>query len=245
MAKMPARKKRCLHCAEIIFVKSLPDDRAKRLMTEAQAKAAEDAWEKYCRENSVRRRAMAALPVFGLSREYLDHVLKNTGWTAAVAMEAILSAVARDHRRTRHQRKGAHLLLARMLIEARDTRWREHMEQSIREELAEWEGRGALAVQIRKPRPWEPALEMLEMRAAGASVDDIAKATGYSVITVTRNLETRGNDPRTGPHCDRHAGRIFSFAQALDVMPLPCGETCVCSWSPVLVSDFAPIVQTK
>lgn len=240
---MPGRKKRCPHCGEPIYVRWLPADRGKRLMTEAQVKAIDDA----AHAAYQRQKAENTLSLIGVSGEYLDRVIKDTGWELSVAVEAILfAAIAPNSKMTRHQRHCAHWALATKMIEAGDARWREHMEQSIREELTGWEEQGVvLAVRIRKPGAWEPALKMLEMRAAGAGVDEIAKATGYSVITVNRNLETRGLDPRVGPQCDRHAGRIFSFAQALDEMPLPCGETCVCSWSPLLRSNFEPVSQTK
>ncbi len=243
---MPARKKRCPHCAEPIYVRSTPQDRTRRLMTASQAKAAEDAWHMYGLQGYTRRKAENTLALIGVSSEKLERLLECTGWELSAAVEACLfAAIGPQSTMTRQQKKLAHWALAKRMIETGDARWREHMEESIREELADWEGGGALAVRIRKPTPWGPALRMLEMRGAGVSVDEIAKATGYSEITVRRNLETRGEDPRVGPHCDRQAGRVFSFAQALAAMPLPCGETCVCSWSPVFVSDFAPISQTK
>lgn len=95
-----------------------------------------------------------------------------------------------------------------------------------------------VGVQVAKPRPWPPAAEMLKMQERGASVRSIARATGYSVITVRRNLATRGEDCRVGPQCDRHADRIFSIREALDEMPLPCGEDCICRWRPILRSDL-------
>jgi len=246
LAKMPARKKRCPSCSQPIYVKSTPEDRTKRLMTASQAKAAEDAWHMHGVRGYTRQKAENTLALIGVSSEQLNHLLESTGWELSVAVEACLfAAIGPESTMTRHHKKCAHWAIAKKMIETGDARWQEHMAQSIREELADWQERGALGVRVRKPSPWPPAASMLEMHAFGASVEEIATATGYSAVTVKRNLESRGNDPRTGPHCDRHAGRVFSFAQALDAMPLPCGETCICSWSPVLACDFAPTLQTK
>lgn len=97
-----------------------------------------------------------------------------------------------------------------------------------------------VGVRVRKPMPWPPALQMIEMHARGDKVETIAAATGYSIITVKRNLALQGMDHRTGPQCDRHAGRAFSVQEALDEMPLPCSASCVCDWSPILRADLDP-----
>lgn len=44
LEKMPQRKTKCKACGEYIFVKSTPDNRENRLMTQSQADAAERAW---------------------------------------------------------------------------------------------------------------------------------------------------------------------------------------------------------
>lgn len=45
LAKIPQRKTKCKACGEFIFVKDTPRNRTKRLMTAAQAEAADHAWE--------------------------------------------------------------------------------------------------------------------------------------------------------------------------------------------------------
>lgn len=94
-----------------------------------------------------------------------------------------------------------------------------------------------LGVRIAKPRPWEPAAQMLELQRQGKDIKTIASLTGYSIPTVKRNLETQGIDHRTGPQCNRHTGRTFTVDEALREMPIPCGESCACWWRPVLKSD--------
>lgn len=44
LPKMPARKTKCKACGRFMYVKSTPENREKRLMTEAQADAAERLW---------------------------------------------------------------------------------------------------------------------------------------------------------------------------------------------------------
>lgn len=44
LLKMPQRKTKCKACGEFMFIKGTPDNRAKRLMTAAQADAAEAMW---------------------------------------------------------------------------------------------------------------------------------------------------------------------------------------------------------
>ena len=45
LEKMPQRKTKCRACGEFIFIKNTPRNSTKRLMTAAQAEAADQAWE--------------------------------------------------------------------------------------------------------------------------------------------------------------------------------------------------------
>ncbi len=44
LPQMPQRKTRCKACGQFMYVRSTPDDRTRRLMTEAQMQASEAAW---------------------------------------------------------------------------------------------------------------------------------------------------------------------------------------------------------
>ena len=113
-------------------------------------------------------------------------------------------------------------------------RWIEELER-----LKENEQRGfVVGVEISKPKPWPPAAMMVQLHDEGVDIKAITKKTGYSVPTVERNLKTRGEDPRTGPQCDKYSGRTFSVDEALREMPLPCGPKCICSWRPIFRSDL-------
>lgn len=98
----------------------------------------------------------------------------------------------------------------------------------------EGEGEGIIAgVVISKPAPWRNASKIIELKEKGLELKEIAKQTGFSIQTIKRTIETKGEDPRTGPQCERYADRVFSVAEAIREMPLPCGDNCICMWQPV------------
>ncbi len=86
---------------------------------------------------------------------------------------------------------------------------------------------------ISKPAPWKHASTIIELKESGLELKAIAKKTGFSIPTVKRAIETKGEDPRTGPQCEKYADRVFSIAEAIREMPLPCGDNCICMWMPV------------
>ena len=63
LEKMPQRKTKCKVCGEYIFVKSTPNNRENRLMTENQAEAAEKAWAQY-HEPNMRPAPLEIYPQF-------------------------------------------------------------------------------------------------------------------------------------------------------------------------------------
>jgi hypothetical protein len=66
---MPQRKTKCRACGQFMYVRSTPDDRTRRLMTEAQMQAAEAAWEGY----GARQMAQLEMQDFGALA--VDYVL--------------------------------------------------------------------------------------------------------------------------------------------------------------------------
>ena len=95
-----------------------------------------------------------------------------------------------------------------------------------------------VGVEVSKAKPWPPAAEMLKLRKDGFDVKAISEKVGYSIRTVERNLKTKGIDPRVGPQCDKHLGKVFSIDDALLLMPIPCQDHCACNWRTVLKSDL-------
>lgn len=206
-------------------------------MTEADALEAERLWA----ERHVRQTAVESLSAFGLTANDLDQEKARARTSDRSAYQAIMHRVAATSD-SLHHRQMAYSALA-LLAERDGKPSLEFRRGASTCELLRME-RGfdagfIVGVRVSTPRPWKPASEMERMREQGASIDEIAKSLGYSRITVERNLETRGADARVGPQCDVHAGRVFSLEQALASDALPCGERCICNWSPVLLSDYS------
>ena len=94
-----------------------------------------------------------------------------------------------------------------------------------------------ISVRRLPPKPWPPALEMLALNAQGKNISEIAEATGFSKITVERNLRTGGIDRRVGPQCYLHLNKVFTVEAAKATGLLPCKPECICRWSQVTKSS--------
>lgn len=103
----PQKKKKCPTCKRPIYVKSTPDDRSKRLMTEDQAEEAESLWN----DRYVRQKSIAVLQSVGLGESDLDLEKarsKESDWNAAIALLQRVAVTADGL----HQRKMAFYQLA-------------------------------------------------------------------------------------------------------------------------------------
>lgn len=229
---VPSRRKKCPSCTELVYVKSTPDCREKRLMTEAQATHAELLWVSY-RE---REEALATLQAVGIDEGELEIVRKSGVGSDADAVVAILNRLAESDADL-HLRKMAFYFLA-SAAEKNNQPSSAYRVRAIECELLGYSKSGITLVRVSKPGPWAPATEMAHLYEQGIDTHTIAKMTGFSVPTVERNLQTRGEDPRTGPHCERNSDRVFSIEQATREMPLPCGDKCICSWCPISPWDL-------
>lgn len=89
LPKEPTRKSKCPSCGEWIFVKSTPDDRAKRLMTAAQADEAEKMWARRTAELDY----LMAGEEFGISPGDLAGALRSHGEHVA-ALRSLLQSRA-------------------------------------------------------------------------------------------------------------------------------------------------------
>lgn len=201
-------------------------------MTEAQAIEAERLWASY-RE---RQDALATLRAVGVDEGELEAAREPGAMSDADAVMSILSRVAQSAPELQKRKMAFHFLA--IAAERRNVPSSEYRAQAIKCELLRYKECGVAFVTVSKPKPWAPAAQMVQMHEQGHDTDAIARDTGYSVPTVEQNIRTRGEDPRTGPQCERYFDRIFSIENALREMPLPCGDNCVCSWQPVLPSDL-------
>jgi len=62
------RKKKCPSCCQPIYIKYTPDDRVKRLMTELQAKHAEEQWDLYY----LRQETISSLSPCGFGESHIE-----------------------------------------------------------------------------------------------------------------------------------------------------------------------------
>ena len=90
LTKMPQRKAKCAACRRPIYVKSTPDDRTKRLMTEGQAQAAEAAWAR----RVYMGRVSGIAPAMGLAATTVEETLSKVSnpevaWEKMVSFRAI------------------------------------------------------------------------------------------------------------------------------------------------------------
>ncbi len=203
-------------------------------MTEAQAVEAEQLWASY----HERQQALTTLRTLGIDDGELELARERSARSDGDAVVSILTRVAESAEQL-HTRKMAFGFLA--LAAEQDnqpSRAREYLANAVKCVLLDYKQSGIAMVKVSKPRPWEPAARMIQLHEDGIDIGAISRITGYSVATVEWNLRTRGEDPRTGPQCERYSERVFSIEEALAEMPLPCGEKCVCSWYPILPSDL-------
>jgi hypothetical protein len=82
---IPQRKRKCPSCEKPVYIKSTPDNRAKSIMTEAQAMAAEEQWRLY----NLRQKSLSSLFPFGLSERDIE---KEKALGAASDPDAVVYA---------------------------------------------------------------------------------------------------------------------------------------------------------
>ena len=112
LPKMPSRKTKCPSCGQFIYFKYTPENREQRLMTEEQAAAAEQEWNrKYKIEKMVQ-----TLTLFGSSHELLLQEEQRSS-SLEVAYLMLLADVLTQPQRSWHDRYMAHFSIARQLSE--------------------------------------------------------------------------------------------------------------------------------
>lgn len=99
LPKMPSRKTKCKVCGQFMYVKSTPDNREKRLMTEDEADAAERLWAAHYEQQQAGQLAA----ITGIQAE-----------TSIAASKPALMALASNQRADKQQRKMAAFSLVRL-----------------------------------------------------------------------------------------------------------------------------------
>lgn len=139
---MPHRKKKCPSCDQHIYIKSTPDNRTKRIMTEAQATDAEEQWHLY----NLRQKSLSSLFPFGLTERDIE---KEKALGAASDTAAVVSLLTRVVEETNelHERKMALLQLA-VYAEEDGQPFHEYLVEAKRCELLRYKGQGVRKVEI-------------------------------------------------------------------------------------------------
>lgn len=86
---MPQRKKKCPSCSRPIHVKSTPENRIKRIMTEVQTIDAENQWSVY----NLRQKSLSILSPFGLSEQDIE---KERALGTTTDSDAVVSLLTRE-----------------------------------------------------------------------------------------------------------------------------------------------------
>lgn len=107
LAAMPQRKKRCPNCRQHIYVKSSPDNREKRLMTEDEAAEIDLKWS----AEAIRNFYLRTLSYVRIGASALDEAIDNGAESVATA--AFLLICNHIHRSPDwHGRRNGHFLLS-------------------------------------------------------------------------------------------------------------------------------------
>ena len=139
---MPQRKRKCPSCEKPVYIKSTPDNQAKRIMTEAQAMAAEEQWRLY----NLRQKSLSSLFPFGLSEQDIE---KEKALGAASDPDAVVSLLTCLVKETNdlHQRKMALSQLA-VYAEEEGHPFHEYLVEANRCELQRYKQQGVRKVEI-------------------------------------------------------------------------------------------------
>ncbi len=139
---MPQRKKKCPSCARPIYIKSTPDNREKRLMTEAQAAEAEKQWSYY----HQRQRFLILLQPFGLGDRDIENEKARGVEKDIEAVSSILARVAVSTKDL-NERKMAFYELA-LLAEEKGKPFHDFLVEAARSELLRYKQHGVAKVEI-------------------------------------------------------------------------------------------------
>lgn len=235
LTKLPQRKTKCPHCGNPIYVKrpfGFPRG-TKMLMTEQNAALEEKKW-RIDTSMDEWRKLLASIDIDETEFDY-EHQRLNANDDGASAVRYLVNTVIKTEKDLHRLKMASHILARVAIKQGRNPI--NFIREAYRFELMGYKNEGVKSVMIRKPQPWQPALEMAELHRVGLDIAEIAKKTNYSIKTVERALENNGEDSRTGPQCEPWMGKEIDIDEALQMMPLPCGPNCAC-WYQTTISGL-------
>lgn len=142
LKKTPLRKSKCPLCSKVIFVKSSPDNREKRLMTESQANEAELSWSNYHTINKYKQN----LKPLGITGNEFESVSKKFNNLFDTYIH-ILQQISQEHQE-HHFRKTAYYLIAIEYFNLGEE-FAPFLKAAQHEALMEYKNKGVNKVEIR------------------------------------------------------------------------------------------------
>ncbi len=180
-AQPPKRKRRCPACQQTVFVKSTPEDRNKRLMTEAAATEAERRWTAY----NLRQDSLRTLYPFGFGEHELEQWLAF-GYTEPESVKLFLRSVA-ENSHDLHQRKMAYSSLA-LCSDKEGQPYRELLLQAAQCELLLLKQRSVSKVEILTAGPGNACSQCEGLHGQIWEIDEALKVMPIPCPQCTRKL---------------------------------------------------------
>jgi hypothetical protein len=166
-----------------MYVKSTPDDRDKRLMTEAQAQEAERQWNAY----HIRQKSISVLQSVGLGESDLERERTQSETTDSEAVVAILTRVAATAEKL-HERKMAFYQLA-ACAEKDGQPFHEFLTEAARCELLIYkQTRAVTKVEILTAGPGNSCAECEAQRGEIFPIDEALRLMPLPCPTCSRTL---------------------------------------------------------
>jgi len=179
---IPTRRRRCPGCARIVYVKSLPTDRVRRLMTEEQASTAEVAWSRY----HWRQQLLQWMSPFGLTDSDLAAEEERNGTSDIDAACSLLQRVAKEDTDL-HSQKMAYYQLA-LLADRTGKPFVKLLTEASRRELLRYRQSGVIQVEIATGGPGNSCRECESQAHRILAIEDALREMPLPCQRCTKTL---------------------------------------------------------
>lgn len=179
---MPQRKKKCPSCVNLIYVKSTPDNREKRLMTEADAQKAEAQWISY----HLRGQFITMLYPFGFGEKEIEAEKSLGAKSDSEAVEILLNRIA-SSAKDLHDRKMAYYQLA-LLAEEEGRPFHDLLAEAARCELTRYKKDGVEKVEILTAGPGNSCPECEAQAGRVSQIRDVLRLMPLPCPNCTKTL---------------------------------------------------------
>jgi hypothetical protein len=179
---MPERKRKCPSCAHSIYIKSTPENRVKRLMTEVQAKDAEKQWHMY----NLRQKSISSLFPFGPTEQDIEKEKTCGAKSDSDAVVSLLTPITKETQDL-HKRKMALSLLA-VYAEEEGRPFHDYLAEAARCELLRYKQQRVKKVEIITADPGNACAECAAHTGKTFNIDDALRLMPLPCPTCTRTI---------------------------------------------------------